>query len=211
MMKKNMKRSYYKLITENHQAIRELRLEKGWTLVEAARLLGLKSKGLGHLENGRVGLSQERTESILGAYGFHSHDLIRIKKIMKDNIRNKPIRKIIRRVMTNNDRRSYQRIITKEVRVLRALRRMEKLSQDQASSVCGYSRPTISHIENGRIEIPLSRIRHIVLSYGFELSKFEELMKEEVLRDEVIEICHEKLIKLSEEKLKLVQSLLGNI
>jgi transcriptional regulator with XRE-family HTH domain len=57
MMKKKMKLSYYKLITENHQAIRELRLEKGWTLVEAARLLGLKSRGLGHLENGRVGLS----------------------------------------------------------------------------------------------------------------------------------------------------------
>ena len=57
-MKKKMKLSYYKLITENHQAIRELRLEKGWTLAEAARLLGLKSKGLGHLENGRVGLSK---------------------------------------------------------------------------------------------------------------------------------------------------------
>jgi DNA-binding XRE family transcriptional regulator len=72
----------------------------------------------------------------------------------KDNIRNKPIRKIIRRVLTNNDRCSYQRIITKEVRVLKALRRMEKLSQDQASSICGYSISTISHIENGRIEIP---------------------------------------------------------
>ncbi len=210
-MKKKMKRSYYKLITENHQAIRELRLEKGWTLAEAAKLLGLKSKGLGHLENGRVGLSPERTDAILAAYGFHAHDLIRIKKMMKDNIRNKPIRKIIRRVLTNNDRRSYQRIITKEVRVLRALRRMEKFSQDQASFICGYSRPTISHIENGRIEIPASRIKHSVLSYGVEFQKFEELMKEEVLRDEVIELCHERMLKLSEEKLKLVQSLLGNI
>jgi transcriptional regulator with XRE-family HTH domain len=184
------------LITENHQAIRELRLEKGWTLVEAAKLLGLKSKGLGHIENGRVALSPERTASILAAYGFHSHDLVRIKKMIKDNIRNKPIRKIVRRVMTNNDRRSYQRIITKEVRVLRALRRMEKLSQDQASSICGYSRPTISHIENGRIEIPLSRIRHIFLSYGLEFRKFEELMKEEVLRDEVIELFHERMLRL---------------
>jgi transcriptional regulator with XRE-family HTH domain len=88
---------------------------------------------------------------------------------------------------------------------------MEKLSQDQASSICGYSRPTISHIENGRIEIPLSRIRHIVLSYGFEFKKFEELMREEFLRDEVIESCNERMLKLSEDKLKLVQSLLGNM
>ena len=130
---------------------------------------------------------------------------------MKDIIRNKPIRKIIRRVLTNNDRRSYQRIITKEVRVLKALRRMVKLSQDQASSICGYSRATISHIENGRIEIPLSRIRHIVLSYGFEFKKFEELMRKEFLRDEVIESCNERMLKLSEDKLKLVQSILGNI
>jgi hypothetical protein len=101
-----MKRSYCKLITENHQVIRELLLEKGWTLVQAANLLGLKSKGLGHLENCQVGLSQERTEFILGAYGFISHDLVRIKQMMKDNIINKPIKKIIRRVLANNDRRS---------------------------------------------------------------------------------------------------------
>jgi transcriptional regulator with XRE-family HTH domain len=62
----------------NH-TIRELRLEKGWTLAEAGKLLGLKSKGLGHLENGRVGLTPERTKKILEAYGFHPHDLVRIK------------------------------------------------------------------------------------------------------------------------------------
>jgi transcriptional regulator with XRE-family HTH domain len=78
-MKKKMKRSYYKLISEDHLAIRELRLEKGWTLAEAGKLLGLKSKGLGHLENGRVGLTPERTKKILEAHGFHPHDLVRIK------------------------------------------------------------------------------------------------------------------------------------
>src|SRR5690606_24785601 len=105
---------------------------------------------------------------------------------------------------------SYKKIITKEVRVLTLLRKMKNLTQDEASAVCGYSRPTMGHIENGRIEIPQSRVMHIVTSYGYEFSKFEELMREEVLRDEIIDSCMKKLISLSEDKLKLVQSVLAN-
>ena len=58
--------------------------------------------------------------------------------------------------------------------------------------------------------MPLSRIRHIVSSYGYEFSKFEAFMKEEVLRDEIIEACTQKLLTLPEDKLKLVQSVLAN-
>lgn len=66
---------------------------------------------------------------------------------------------------------------------LKILRQMKSLTQDQALSICGYSRPSVGHIENGRIEIPMERIGHIVTSYGYQFSKFEELMKEEILRD----------------------------
>lgn len=88
---------------------------------------------------------------------------------------------------------------------------MKDLTRDQASSVCGYFRPSIGHIENGRIEIPSDRIEHIVSLYGFEMKYFEDLMNEEVLRDEIIESCQEKLMKLTEQKLKLVQSVLANL
>lgn len=131
-------------------------------------------------------------------------------KMLKDQKRNRPKRKIVRTVLTNSDRRSYQRIITKEVRVLRILRRMKKLTQDGASSVCGYSRPSIGHIENGRIEIPKERVEHIVRSYGFDIREFERLTKEEVLRDEVVELCFSRILNLSGEKLKLVNSILIN-
>jgi transcriptional regulator with XRE-family HTH domain len=79
--------------------------------------------------------------------------------------------------------------MTKEVQVLKTLRKMKGISQDQASSICGYSRPSIGHIENGRIELDQDRIRHIVSSYGMEMSEFNRLMGEEVLRDEVLESC----------------------
>ena len=85
---------------------------------------------------------------------------------------------------------------------------MKSISQDQASSLCGYSRPSIGHIENGRIEVDQDRIGHIVSSYGFELSEFRRLMDEEVLRDEVLDKCLSKMMGLSEEKLKLIQGLL---
>ena len=46
------------------------------------------------------------------------------------------------------------------------------------------------------------------MSYGFEMSEFQRLMSEEVLRDEILERCLSKMIRLSEEKLKVIQSLL---
>jgi transcriptional regulator with XRE-family HTH domain len=211
MTSKKKGRSYYKIITEDQLAIRELRLEKGWSLTEASALLGIKSKGLGHIENGRVGLTDERVRQILNAWNIHYHDFIRAKKTVKDREKNRPLRKFVRTVLANKDRRSYQRIVTKEARVLKMLRLMKKLTQDNASSVCGYSRPSIGHIENGRIELSPSRIMHIVLSYGLEMDEFNRLMKEEVLRDEVLESCYAKMMGLAESKLKLIQSVLENL
>ena len=88
---------------------------------------------------------------------------------------------------------------------------MKNLTQDQASAVCGYSRPSIGHIENGRIEIDIERAHHIVSSYGLEMGEYYRLMKEEVLRDEVMESCYSKMMNLPEDKLKLIQSVLDNL
>lgn len=211
MTTKKKRRSYYKIITDAQLALRELRLEKGWSLAEAALPLGIKSKALGHIENGRVSLTDERVKQILEVWGLHYHDFIRAKKMMKDERRNRPKRKIIRTVLSNNDRRSYQRIITKEVRILKILRKMKKLTQDKASSICGYSRPTIGHIENGRIEILKERIEHIVMAYGFEMKEFNEMLASDVLRDEVSGKCMDKINKLSVEKLKIIQNLLESM
>jgi transcriptional regulator with XRE-family HTH domain len=202
----NRKRSSFKIISDEQRILRYLRLEKGWSLAEASEYLGIKSKALGHIENGRVKLESSRVKQIIEAWGYSNLDYQRAKRILPKESDLKK-RKTIS-VMTNSDRRSYRRIITKEVRVLKVLRMIKNLTQDQASSVCGYSRPSIGHIENGRIELSLDRIQHIVSSYGFEMNEFHRLMKEEILRDEVIEKAFEKLKGLSEDKLKLVSNLL---
>ena len=191
----------------NARALRRSRELLKVTREELGVLLGVNYKSIEKFENGRVVLDQEKILKILKALELSQEEFKRIKKGKGLGSR-EPIQK---KVCDNNDRRSYQKIITKEVKVLSSLRKICGLSQDKASSVCGYSRPSIGHIENGRIEIPLDRIRHIVSSYGFQFSFFEELMKEEFLRDEIIKTCYDKLLILPEQKLKLVQSMLENL
>ena len=195
-----------KNVTSELKAIRLAREKLGITRHELAESLGISYKAVEKIENGRMPLSVERKAEILKLLGINEYRLKRIKKagvvVPKEKTKT---------VLENSQRRSYRRMITKEVRVLRLLRIIRKLPQDKASVLCKYSRPTIGHIENGRIEIPMERIRHIVASYGYQFSKFEELMKEEVLRDEIIDSCTQKLISLSEDKLKLVQSVIASI
>jgi transcriptional regulator with XRE-family HTH domain len=198
-------------ITDEHKAIRELRLSRNLSLEEAAIPLGIKSKGLGHFENGRVKLTKEKIERIIVSLGFHYHDFLRVKKKIKDDKRNRVDRPTIKKVLTNSDRRSYQRIITKEVKALKALRVLRKISQDEASSRCGYSRPTIGHIENGRIAVDQERILHIVKCFGYKIEDFEKYFKAELMRHEIIEQCKNKILDLPDEKLSLIKGIIDSM
>jgi transcriptional regulator with XRE-family HTH domain len=173
------------------------------TRVEMARRLNLSLEAIKKYEKGGAIIDERKIQKYLEALDLTIEDYQKIKK-GKGISRNRKKKT----VFINQERRSYQKIITKEVRVLKILRQMRNLSQDQASSVCGYSRPSIGHIENGRITLDQNRIEHIVESYGHPMSEFQRLMKEEVLRDEVLNSCFEKMRSLPEEKLKLVNSLL---
>lgn len=195
-----------KINLSHAKALRRSRELLKVTRQELGIRLGLTLKAVEKYENGRAIIDEEKICNVLKVLNLKRLDYEKIRRGKGIGLRKK-----VKVVCTNQQRRSYQRVISKEVRVLKILREMNNLTQDQASSICGYSRPTIGHIENGRIEIPIDRIKHIVSSYGYCFSKFEELMKEEILRDEVIKICTQKIITLSEEKLKMVQSLLTNL
>jgi len=191
----------------NAKALRRSREFLKVTRNELAALLGLTAKSVEKYENGRVDLDEEKINKVLRALDLTGEEFKKIKKGKKLGSR----KKNLKTVFENADRRSYRKIMTKEVKVLKALRKMGKWSQDQASSLCGYSRPTIGHIENGRIELPVERIEYIVSAYGFKMQDFDSLMKEEVLRDEITEECLNRILCLPEEKLKLVQSVLANL
>jgi len=193
-----------------YQALKELRLDLGMTLTEASAKLKIGPKGLGAIENGRVCLDKSRTEEIVKSYDLTYLDFIKKKKLIEKEQKNKKGKQVVRHVLSNSDRRSYQKIITKECKVLRSMRRIKKISQDEASRLCGYSRPTIGHIENGRIEISRERAKHIVESYGYKYSDFEENLSKAELRDSVIDLCLEKIEHLDDSKLEIVKNLLGS-
>ncbi len=210
MKTRNKKRCAKKVITSDQLAIRELRLKQDLTLKEAGEKLGLSSKGIGAIENGRTALPKERIEQIVKAYGLSYLDFIRAKRIIDKEGIKKRKRQFTRRVLTNSDRRSYQKIITKECKVLRSMRRMKKISQDEASRLCGYSRPTIGHIENGRIELSKERIKHIVESYGYQFESFHVNLNRTHLRDDIVDSCVIIIEQLDDSQLYLFKELLKN-
>ncbi|MFZ4715765.1 MAG: helix-turn-helix domain-containing protein, partial [Bacteriovoracaceae bacterium] len=95
---------------------------------ELAKRVGISNKTIEKYENGRIELDESRIKNILLALNITNDDFIKIKKGKGiGTIKKKKI------VLTNSDRRSYKRIITKEVRILKVLRLRANLSQDQAS------------------------------------------------------------------------------
>lgn len=72
-MTKKSKRQSFKM-TDEHKALRELRLSKNLSLEEASRPLGIKSKALGHIENGRIILVSDRIDHIVRSLGFNRDD-----------------------------------------------------------------------------------------------------------------------------------------
>lgn len=194
-----------KLTTTDLKAIRLLREEKGFSRDDLANAIGVSYKAVEKFENGRLLLSQDKQELLFIVLGLDEKELRRIKKHWV------VIPQRRKTVFENCQRRSYRKVITKEVRILALLRKRKKLPQDKASALCGYSRPTIGHIENGRMEIPTERIRHIVSCYGSSIEEFQNLMEEQILREDILSECQECLSQLNEDKLKLMHGMLKSI
>jgi transcriptional regulator with XRE-family HTH domain len=195
-----------KMNLSNAKALRRAREMMKVTRLQMSKRLNLSLEAIKKYESGRAIIDEEKIDKWLLTLELTQDDFTKIKK-GKGIPRGRKVKTII----SNSERRSYQRIITKEVRVLKILRQMKNLTQDQASAVCGYSRPSIGHIENGRITLDKNRIEHIVESYEYSILEFDRLIKEEILRDEIIKNCMKKLISLSEDKLKLASTIIQGV
>ena len=190
----------------NAKALRRAREILKLTRSELAERLNLSSKAIEKYENGRAILDDEKVNRILIALNLSKDEFRKIKRGKKAGLVKRE-----KRVTSNRDRRSYQKMITKECRVLKSLRRSKGITQDDASYLCGYSRPTIGHIENGRIELSKERIAHILECYGYKYTVFEANLNKEAQRDEVVDRCINKIQLLDDTKLEIVKNLLGSL
>lgn len=107
-------------------------------------------------------------------------------------------------------KRSNEKIITIQSKVLRYMRLSKGLSQPAAAKAAGCSPQAIGHYENGRMEIPLARSQRLVEFYGFQWAEFQEYTNGKPLP--VIDLkdeCYGLLDRIySEEKLKAIHTIL---
>ena len=93
--------------------------------------------------------------------------------------------------------------------MIKSLRKLKQLTQPEAAKLCGFSRSVVDHWENGRVNLSKSKIEHLISSWGCNMSDFNYLMSQPILRDETVEKCQTKLEKLSIEQLMAVDALLN--
>jgi transcriptional regulator with XRE-family HTH domain len=188
-------------------ALRRARELKELSRVQLGEILGITPKTVERYENARGHMSEERKLKIIEGIGYSIQQFEKIRKGKSPN----SIKDREKIVLTNSDRRSYKRVITKECEVLKSLRRIRKIPQAHASSLCGYPRSYIGHVENGRIELDKKRIKRIVEVYGYTYSEFEGFMGIGEMRDTIIDNCIKKIEGLDDVKLDIVKNLLASL
>ena len=202
-------RSQQKKMEPETYAIRKMRELRNLNRTTAAIVVEKTPKALEKIENGRVELTPELINHFIRAYGFSQRKFYlllagKVEQVKKDLEPSKSTKK-----SQTHIRRTYKKLVTKDVKTLKVLRRLRGLTQAEANRLCGYCRTSMCHIENGRVELPPERIAHIVKSYGFTMKDFEYHKASEQfvtdMQDECIKIIH----GLSEDKIKAVYPLLS--
>jgi len=107
--------------------------------------------------------------------------------------------------------RSTYKVITTEVRAIRALRLKRGLSVNKAAICVGTNKSTLTALENGRIDLSEIWIDKIIKGYGFNKTVFLSIMNSsesssEMILKEIVEIAS----RLPPEKLKAIKQLLLN-
>ena len=198
-------------ISEYAVLIKKMRLIRKLRRKQAAHFLPFDHKNIEKLENGRGNISLEQFKLFQSTYGFSDSDVEALK-----NGKYKAIEKINepkQRITTKNrkDRRFCHRRITRECKVLKEMRQMKNIDQYTASKDCGFGRNAIGFIENGRVTLTEKKVHHIVSTYGFTMELFQQLLKQPLLRHELIEQSQEILGKLDENKLRVIFPMLQSM
>lgn len=107
--------------------------------------------------------------------------------------------------------RSTYKVITNEVKAIRALREKRGLSVNKAAPLIGTNKSTLTALENGRINLSSEWIEKILKAYRFNSESFANLIKERpVTKEDLLkEICELGKDISSDKLLTIKQILLG--
>jgi len=198
-------------ISEFAVLIKKMRLVRKLRRKQAAHFLPFDHKNLEKLENGRGNISTEQFKLLQSTYGFSDSDVeaLRLGKYKSIEEAQEPKQSITTK--KRKDRRFCHRKITRECKVLKEMRMMKYIDQYTASKDCSFGRNTIGFIENGRVTLTEKKIRHVVETYGFTMELFQQLLKQPLLRHEIIEQCQDILTRLDENKLRVIFPMLQSM
>ncbi|MCK5072294.1 MAG: helix-turn-helix transcriptional regulator, partial [Bacteriovoracaceae bacterium] len=114
-----------KIMTDDVIAIRKMRIFRKISREAAAQTVNISPKTLERFEHGRTTFPEERKKALIRRYRFtlqEYSDILEGKIVLPDlparSVFNKPQK-------TEQERRKYQKIITKRVRVIRSMRKMK--------------------------------------------------------------------------------------
>jgi transcriptional regulator with XRE-family HTH domain len=203
-------RSIKKQVPMDVIVLRRMRIFRKINRPDAARAIERGEKVLERFENGRAPLTEEQKKALVRRYRYTWQEFLAFLDGQNELPELPPRYTFKPRAVPREEGRKYQKVVSKEARVLKVLRKMANLTQPQAAGKCGLHRSCIDHLENGRVETTPEKIAHVVRSYGFKMDLFEELLHAPMLRDEVLEECVKILSVLDNEKLRAVKALLDN-
>lgn len=196
----------------NHAIIlKKMRLLRRLNRQQAGLLFDFSFKYIEKLENGRGPITPERFREFQENYGFSDRE---VEDLRSGKLEAPMDANCIRRTFPTNrrlDKRFRHRRITRECKVLKELRLGLNLDQYSASKRCGFGKNTIGWIENGRVTLTDKKIRKIVEAYGFRMELFNQLLKVNPLRHEMIDQCNEIISSMDENKLRAIMPMLQTI
>jgi transcriptional regulator with XRE-family HTH domain len=108
-------------------------------------------------------------------------------------------------------KRSQEKRITIQAKVIRFMRISRGISQREAAKKCSISEPAIGHYENGRMDISETRLEQFLTVYGYTKQEFNEYVGGKPIpilsvRDE----CVSLLGRIDEVKLRAVHAVLAS-
>ncbi|MEE2671306.1 MAG: helix-turn-helix transcriptional regulator [Bdellovibrionota bacterium] len=198
-------------ISNNAIILKKMRLLKRLNRQQAGLLFDFSFKYIEKLENGRGAITPERFREFQENYGFSDRE---VEDLRSGKLEAPTDANCIRRTVSTDkrlDKRFRHKRITRECKVLKELRLRLNLDQYSASSRCGVGKNTIGWIENSRVTITDKKIKTIVEAYGFTMELFNQLLKVNPLRHEMIEQCSEIISSMDENKLRAIMPMLQSM
>lgn len=208
MQVQKKKRIRTKNITPETRAVRLMRELRNLPRSTAAIIVEFSPDMLEKIENGYVKLTPELINHFIRAYGFSQNKFHLLLEGKTDQVRRDLEPPNPKDRSQTYIRRNYKKLITKDVKTLKVLRKLKGLTQAEANRLCGYCRTSINHIENGRVELPRARIAHIVKSYGYTMEDFAYHKNSDQFVTDIQEDCIKIIQALDETKIKAVYPLL---